>query len=107
MKEYKKRAQGSWNKGKGNKGDGAERQVAKRYITSALSGTEEKIRGKNKTNRKKAKNKKASLEARINWYERTIAVWEKAKSSDSFLSHLRFGLELSKKELEEKLGRKK
>ena len=85
----------------------AQRQVAKRYITSAVGETEEKVRSKNKTKKKKAKNKRASLEARIDWYKRTIAVWEQSGASSSFLSHLRHGLELAKKELRERFGENK
>lgn len=98
MKAYKKRAKGSWNVGKSNKGDGSERQYARTEITQMMREDYEEYRDKyRKASRKK--NTKARLEHQILWLEQRIAFWSKHVSW--YASSLRSDLEKTKKKLKE------
>lgn len=86
---YKKRAKGSWNVGKGCKGDSEERAYAQREIEAELAAHET---GLTPHKGKRKKNKRASLEHTISWYEQTIQSREREGVSDSFTHYLRDGL---------------
>ena len=66
MKPYRKRAKGSWNAGKGCKGDGPERQFSKREIQQQLAEAEENYLERYRKGPRK-RNEKARLEYRVRW----------------------------------------
>ena len=101
--EYKKRSKGNWRQGKGYKGDGKERVYAREDIVEDLRATHEDHRTPHKN---KKKNLKARLEYWITWYTQKLEEKGQYKSSDSFDSLLKEGLERAKKEYEEKYGGK-
>lgn len=89
MQAYKKRTKGNWKQGKGAKGDGEERQYARREIVQMLrelhADYREQYRKAGRT-----PNLKARLEYRICWYEEVLA--RHGERSDSFHSYMRDGL---------------
>src|ERR1700692_3129201 len=97
MNSYKKRAKGSWNQGKGYKGDSEERQFSKQEIAQQLAEDEADYLDKYKGKRKR--NDRARLEYRVKWYEDAIASYSKTNSSLS--NWFRSSLKEAKKDLEE------
>lgn len=98
---YKKRAKGSWNVGKGCKGDSEERGYAQREIDEDLKAMDEEYLIPHKKKRKR--NKKAQLEYRIDWYTQMVEKYDRDKRNTSHLNYLRDGLKKAKEELQKLL----
>ena len=101
--EYKKRAKGSWNVGKGCKDSSnvEERQFEQIEIKQALEQTDPSFRVKKG---KRKRNKRASLEHTLKWYEQQVMEQErdgKHPRGHSWTCMMRDGVERTKKELEE------
>lgn len=108
MKAYKKRMKGSWNCGKRNKGDGEERQYAKREIKALQAQMKADYQEKHHKG-KRTRNPRARLEHRIAWYEERIAWYERQKADYTFstCSYFRDSLREAKKELKELIAKEK
>lgn len=72
MRAYRKRLKANWNVGKGAKGDGEERQYAKKEIQNMLAEAEDNFFHKYRKE-KRTRNERARLEYQIKWYEEFIA----------------------------------
>lgn len=94
MQSYRKRAKGSWNVGKGHKGEeGSERQFSRREIQQQIDADEETYLEKHKSRRR---NNRARLEYRVKWYEDMMT-----RYADRMGRHwLSSGLERAKKDLQ-------
>ena len=101
--DYKKRAKGNWNQGKGCKGDSEERMYAKKEIVEQVKVNDDKYLTPHKGKRKK--NLKAQLEYRIAWYTQMAENEVRNKRSDIFTYFIEEGLKNAKKEYEEKYGK--
>jgi len=99
MNDHKKRSKGDWRQGKGYKGDGEERQFSKNEVKQQLAEDEETYLDRHKG--KKKRNKLASLEYRVKWYEETIAKYEKDNKNSMLCNWFRDSLEKTKKQLAE------
>lgn len=102
---YKKRAKGNWRQGKRYKGDAEERSHEYKEIETELDLD---TTGLTRHRPKRKKNRRAILQHRIAWYERTIEYWERENKRGycSHISSLREGLREAQKEYEEKYGQK-
>lgn len=96
MKAYRKRAKGSWQQGKGYKGDGPERQFSKREIDQQLAEAEEDYLERYHKGARN-RNTEARLKYRVHWHEQMLE--QRKGYGDSFMSYLRSGLESAKREL--------
>lgn len=105
MKAYRKRAKGSWNVGKGAKGDGPERQFSKREIQQQLAEAEKNYLVKYRKSAR-ARNEMARLEYRIKWYEERLAFWT-GRTTGSMMSYFREALRNAKKDLAQHQAKKK
>lgn len=106
MKPYRKRAKGSWQQGKGCKGDGPERQFSKREIEQQLDEDEESYLDRYHKGAR-TKNMKARLEYRIRWYEQYVKGWEDRGTSSSMMNYFHSSLTEAKKDLQEFLDKEK
>lgn len=100
MKAYRKRAKGSWNVGKGAKGDGEERQFSKLEIREAIATDEEAYLEKYRKG-KRNRNEKARLEYRVQYYEALVRGWEARGTSERMMTYFRNELSEAKKGLSE------
>lgn len=99
---YNKRMKASWQQGKGCKGDAEERQHAKKEIEDSIQHDvlERPVRHKGKRKR----NKKASLEHTIAWYEQKIEEYERAGNRGSCLHMFRDSLRKARKRYRDEYG---
>ena len=103
--DYKKRAKGSWNVGKGCKDDSSERVYAKNEIKQELKAEET---GLTRHKAKRKRNVKASLEFQILWYTQKLEEIERGKNKNtSTANYFRSALKKNKEKLKKLLEDKK
>lgn len=84
MNPYRKRLKAGWNVGKGAKGDGEERQYAKREIEQELAAAEESYLERHHKG-KRTRNMRAHLEYRVKWYEAYLSTHPRIAKLNSWL----------------------
>jgi hypothetical protein len=103
--DYKKRAKGSWNVGKGCKDDSSERVYAKNEIKQELKAEET---GLTRHKAKRKKNQKAHLEYWIEWYTQKVEELDRGKNKNTTTAYyFRSALEKKKEKLKKLLEDKK
>jgi hypothetical protein len=97
---YKKRAKGSWSVGKDQKAasNAEERQYEKTEIEQAIKETDPKFRVKKG---KRKKNKRASLEHRLEWYQQRLDEALRTKQDSSWVQMMRNGIKRTKERIED------
>ena len=102
--DYKKRAKGSWNVGKGCKDDSSERVYAKNEIKQELKAEET---GLTRHKAKRKKNQKAHLEYWIEWYTQKVEELDRGKNNNGTMgSRFRDSLKKKQEELKKLLEKK-
>jgi hypothetical protein len=99
---YKKRMKGNWNQGKACKGDGEERQAAKKEIKELIAECDADYKTRYQKS-KRSRNEKVRLQHWIAWYTQRVEDSKRSGRRDIISTWMREGLAKAEKKLAELL----